>query len=497
MSKSKEFLEQGQALLVQRHQLAQAEQHLDATNTALDAVEAHLRTNDAILTALIADAEQAAAVERVTLVTDSTDCLLVEVTGRAKLSNAPELPTALGGVDLVPLDEAADWQSYRQRIAEYRDRNSLLMPVDPYCELMSASQRISLERRIKEEFSLKSAHCDSYDYMIAGTCGIVGGLIDVLFVGMPGTGGLTRFTDDMTDSAVRKFASFCGWKGPRDDSDPTKSAIGFLERRFVVNYDQPHGAAAGNLFKMSASNHHIKNLAHSPDLIGLFFSILDQFTSTSHFIAGGRLLSIDTQTFELSGNGLAGKVFAGFCNWLGHLFSDMAGSSGAVGRGSGIPIPFFSMLQLVNIGEFGQHRQTFATTAVRVFEDGYDLRHGMALAIPVLVTELLTRLMWTVKQRFFHERPWCECLPSANRPELRRMLLVAHGSLCLIDTTDAALRSGGNMVQFLLRSNLVAWVRFGTAALSELKAWYWEGGIDDMSVDLYLDEEYERMLGMR
>lgn len=53
------------------------------------------------------------------------------------------------------------------------------------------------------------------------------------------------------------------------------------------------------------------------------------------------------------------------------------------------------------------------------------------------------------------------------------------------------------MVQFLLRSNLVAWVRFGTEALSELKAWYWEGGIDDMSVDRYLDEEYERMLGMR
>ncbi|MGP0761901.1 hypothetical protein ACAF95_25555, partial [Escherichia coli] len=67
-------------------------------------------------------------------------------------------------------------------------------------------------------------------------------------------------------------------------------------------------------------------------------------------MADGKLVSVDTETFELKGNNVVSKVFSGFVNWLGHLFSDMAGSSGAAGRGSGIPIPFFSLLQFINVG---------------------------------------------------------------------------------------------------------------------------------------------------
>lgn len=177
----------------------------------------------------------------------------------------------------------------------------------------------------------------------------------------------------------------------------------------------------------------------------------------------------------------------------------MAGSSGGrgkenAGRGSGIPMPFYSLLQFINIGEFGQHRQTFATVAVKVFEGGYDFRHGLAMAIPVLITEIFTRLCWCIKQKFYHDKPWVECIPSANNAELRRMLLVSHGSLCLVDVTDAALRSGGNIVAFLLRSNMIAWSRFGVLALKEIKACYFSGSLDFEAVDEYLDAEYKRLL---
>ncbi|MNT83410.1 hypothetical protein D3C72_2232720 [compost metagenome] len=102
--------------------------------------------------------------------------------------------------------------------------------------------------------------------------------------------------------------------------------------------------------------------------------------------------------------------------------------------------------------------------------------------------------MWTVKQRFYHQQPWAACIPSAANPELRRMLLIGHGALCLVDGTDAALRSGGDMIQFMLRSNLVAWARFGTLALKELKVWYRQGDLDIEAVDGYLEAEYRRML---
>ncbi|HCR3979522.1 TPA: hypothetical protein OOF30_003456 [Citrobacter koseri] len=487
------------AMLVQKHQLEQSERQLGDLGAALNALNSLQNENDAALEGMLQVMEEAlndAGIEfdeniHTTISVDITECIgseqIASFSGISKLSM----------IETIAFTDNMDWDMYTQSVDRYASRNGVDLTADPFTTLMNPAQRIALEKRIKEDFTLKTAKCDKYDYMIAGTCGVIGGLIDILLVGPPGEGKLTHLTDGAVDSAVEKFASACGWKGAAEGSDPTKSAIGFLERKFKVNYDHRHGGDVDGLFSMSTKNHHIKSLGHSPDLIGLFFSILDQFTSTAHFVADGKLVSVDTDTFELKGNNFVSKVFSGFVNWLGHLFSDAAGSSGASGRGSGIPIPFFSLLQFADFGEFGQHRQSFATVAVQVFEKGYDLRHGLAMAIPVLITELLVRLTWSVKQRFYHKKTWSACVPSASNPELRRMLLVAHGTLCLMDAGDAALRSGGEMVQFLLRTNLIGWTRFGTLAIKELHVWYKAGGIDADAVDEYMDLELRRMLSDR
>ena len=77
------------------------------------------------------------------------------------------------------------------------------------------------------------------------------------------------------------------------------------------------------------------------------------------------------------------------------------------------------------------------------------------------------------------------------------MLLVAHGSLCLIDAGDAAIRSGGDITQFLLRTNLIGWARFGTLAIKEVTAWYRAGHLDIDAANEYLDDEYRRMLAIK
>ncbi|WP_449551391.1 hypothetical protein [Lelliottia amnigena] len=484
------------ALLVQKHQLEQSERQLGELDAALEALNALQTDTDAALDEMIQ------AMDGVLEHSGITFDEYIHTTVSSEFSDYLEsgfIPSStsinkLSMIETIAFANNMDWETYSQSISHYAHKHNIDLTVDPFSTLMSPTQRIALEKRIQEDFTLKSARCDKYDYMIAGTCGVIGGLIDIFLVGAPGEGKLTQLADNAVDGAVEKFASAFGWKGGSEGSDPTKSAIGFLERKFKVNYDHRHGGDVDALFRMNTKNHHIKSLAHSPDLVGLFFSILDQFTSTAHFVADGKLVSVDTETFELKGNNVVSKVFSGFVNWLGHLFSDMAGSSGAAGRGSGIPIPFFSLLQFINVGEFGQHRQSFATVAVQVFEKGYDLRHGLAMAIPVLITELLVRITWTVKQRCYHKKAWCECIPSANNPELRRMLLVAHGSLCLMDAGDAALRSGGEMIQFLMRTNLIGWARFGTLAIKELHGWYKAGGIDANAVDEYMDHELRRML---
>jgi len=323
------------------------------------------------------------------------------------------------------------------------------------------------------ELLLSNDKCDKYDYLTAVVCGAIGGLIDIFLVGAPGDSVLGKWTDTQVDNAVKGFAKISGWNPRAGQSDNAASAIGFLEKKFQVNYDHRHSGDVNNLFEMSAKNHHMKSLAHSPDIIGLFFSILNQFTSTATFISNGQIITINTETFELQGGNFISKLFCGVANWLGHIMSDVAGSSGArggSGRGSGIVMPFYELFSLCKFGSFrvGNDRQDLATIATRAFQEGYDMRFGLAAAIPVVITDLSIRLIWALRRYFQYGKPLNECIPTSKHPDLRIMLLFGNATLCLFDGVDAAIRSGGNMLTFITRLNLVAWFRLVTLVLKEL-----------------------------
>lgn len=315
--------------------------------------------------------------------------------------------------------------------------------------------------------------CDKYDYLAAVACGAVGGLIDIFLVGAPKSSTLGNWTDKQVDNAVMGFAKASGWK-PRDGQQGNPaSAIGFLEKQFKVNYDQRHSADVENLFDMSTRNHHMMSLAHSPDLVGLFFSLLNQFTSTSSFIAEGQLVTIRSDTYELQGGNFVAKLFCGIANWFGHIMSDIAGSSGSrgnSGRGAGVVIPFYELFQFCKFGSFrvGQDKQDLATIAVRAFQEGYDFRFGLASAIPVIITDLSIRLIWALRRRFQYGKALKECIPTHQHDDLRVMLLFGNGTLCVMDGIDAGIRSGGNFLAFFMRLNIIAWFRFVTLVLKEV-----------------------------
>lgn len=227
--------------------------------------------------------------------------------------------------------------------------------------------------------------CDRYDYLMSVFSGITTGMIDIFFVSNPASSPLGNFTDQQVDSLVKKFAKYVGWNPHKGKEDSIASAIGFLEKKFVVNYDQAHTTAVGGTFNMAPINHHFKSLSHCPDIIGLFFSILDQFQGKSTFLNNGNLIRIDTETQSLYGSNIIQKIFCGFYNWLGHIISDIAGSSGSRGnlnsRGSGVPIPFMELFQLCDFGSFQvkENRYTLAEVMVQVFQQGYDFRFGLTM----------------------------------------------------------------------------------------------------------------------
>lgn len=357
------------------------------------------------------------------------------------------------------------------------------MMSDKYTELFS-------DKEGNRELLLKADKCDKYDYLTAVGCGVLGGLIDIFFVGAPGDSALGAWTDEQTDHMVMAFARKIGWNPKTENSHNVKSAIGYLEhgknngkagefQGFRVNYDQSHSGSVGGLFTMSTKNHHMKSLAHSPDIIGLFFSILNQFTNTSSFLVDGQIIHVATDTYELQGSNFISKIFCAIVNWFGHLMSDIAGSSGAKERGSGIVIPFYELFGLCNFGEFSViknqgaedsviMKKTLAEIATMAFQEGYDFRFGMAQAVPVMITELSIRLIWALRRRFQYNMPLKECIPSRCHASLRVMILIGDGTLCIMDGLDAGIRSGGNALLFFMRLNLVAWFRLAMLVLKEV-----------------------------
>lgn len=342
---------------------------------------------------------------------------------------------------------------------------------------------------------------DKYDLLMACGCGAVAGIVDMFFVNNPKNSKLGQITDTQADNLVKQFARYCGWKPRPENKDNIALAISYLERRFHVNYDQMSSIGVDNQFNMNTRNHHFKSLSHSPDIVGLFFSILNQFSQTSTFISGGQVITISTKddNFELIGKDFKAKLYCAFCNWIGHIISDLAGSHGcrdknSLSRGAGVPIPFMEFFQFCKFGSFQikDDRQDLAILMTRVYQEGYDLRFGVALSIPVFIEEMSIRVLWAIKRHYSKNIPWSDCINFNQHADFRLLLIIGNSTLCLLDLGQAAIKAKGNKLILLKNLNLIAWFRLLFLVLRESKTIlgpYVQYVIDRLLTDIMTEKE--------
>ena len=333
--------------------------------------------------------------------------------------------------------------------------------------------------------------CDKLDYILAASSGALCGVIDIFLVGKPDESPLGDITDKWFANRTIDFAKLCGYKG---DKNSLSSAINFLEEKFKIPYDQSVGGGIfRELINLTPSNHHFKSLGHNPTLLGLFFSILNQFTNTSDFVSNGELISLNNSDgkFELQGKNIPSKLFCGTANWIGHLISDVSGSSGSKGRGMGIPSPIWAWSNDViaikaklniPVTEFDK---SVNELALKLFKKGYDVRFQTIQAIPVFINEMIVRLLYSIRRLigYYISVPkndrswgllWKSCEPFSNAT-VKRMLTVAHGTFCIIDIGDATIRGfekgigSFNVFEFVLRLNVVGVGRFAISLYGETK----------------------------
>ena len=337
---------------------------------------------------------------------------------------------------------------------------------------------------------------DKSDYLIATSCGLISGLIDAIFVGDFQNSILGKAVDGLADKFVIKAAQFFWMNDKRtvgkNKKMPTElhTCISYLEQAFPVRYDARYAkdlnVEDGVLEHMSSSNHHLLSLAHSPDPIGLVFSIIDQYNvkgSASFWDKGKVIHVVPNKTSKNAhpyfyGTDNPSKLYCGFVNWIGHLISDISGSSSTrepnkAGRGMGISMPFYSLVEACNWGDF--NGDTFAEIMTKVYEEGYDFRFGIATAIPVVINELLVRAVWTIKNKFIEGKDLRSSLPSMKNGDFRLFLLMATTTFEVVDCTFALghavkFESGLNFnwVGFFSNVNLIGITRLSGLILKEV-----------------------------
>lgn len=326
---------------------------------------------------------------------------------------------------------------------------------------------------------------DLLDNLVAVGSGLIAGLVDSLWVGEFDFQQGKAWSNHTVNDFVMRTAKAQGYQGERLDG-----AIKFLEDKFPVPHDN---IWKGKDVGISARSHHLDDLAHHPTPVGLFFSILTQFTKQGYFQnAEGAFLpiTIDEKGLELIGTDIPTKIFCGTVNWFFHLVSDMSGSNKTAGVGMGVPGPIVSLLK--ELGTLPVLDRTGLPQKMKeaFVKERFDLRSEMAVmhqlgrqAVPVMLNEVLVRafyflrrlvMQWRVN-RSFNDIDWKQTLPWHNRT-IARMLTIATGTFTAADLADAAIRagmrSGGNPaafgMQMLLRVNFVGVGRFAIAVYTDV-----------------------------
>lgn len=306
--------------------------------------------------------------------------------------------------------------------------------------------------------------------------------------------------NDKVENLVRKTAQMMGC-----DSDDLKKCVKFLEDKFPIPSDGNTPDFGGGL------QHHLRDFAHHPTIIGLIFSLLTQFTYKSYGtdVAGNfMIVDVPEKSRIYIGGDTSSKIINGTIVWFFHLISDIAGSSSTAGLsgGTGIPGPILSIAKEMSclpiFKSIHKNDTSLSVLLSRMFngtlfakhdENGQIIRDsivkldfrgeiGFAVeiekqAIPVFANECIVRTFYMIRQlarqikeikitriEDFKKINIKKILPF-NSPTLTRMLTIATGVFTALDVSEAVVTK-----KYWVSINYVGVGRF-TLALGDEMVW--------------------------
>lgn len=353
---------------------------------------------------------------------------------------------------------------------------------------------------LDSQIDMFSSKADKWDYLLAVSSGIACGMMDILWTGDFSLAEGRNISAQQINNLVKKAAKILGC-----ESDDLKNCVKFLEDKFPIPEDGSASDFGGGL------QHHLRDFAHHPTIVGLIFSLLTQFTYKSYGTdLNGNFIIVDVpdKSKIFIGEDIFSKIVNGTIIWFFHLISDMAGSRSTVGLsgGTGIPGPILSIAKEMSVVPFFKNfkkddmsislflsKLFNGTLLAKHDENGkiipdsivkLDLRGEMGFVvelekqvIPVIANECIVRTFYMIRRLAqqikqvdiksiddFKKVRVNEIFP-INSPTLARMLTVATGVFTTLDVSDAVITR-----KYWVSVNYVGIGRF-TLALGNEMVW--------------------------
>jgi hypothetical protein len=346
-----------------------------------------------------------------------------------------------------------DWDSFVRQCSTY----TLSQGVDPFAPYDAFLTEKDLNVLRSESYD-SQYKWDKWDYIFTGASGILASLTDCLLVKIPTTLTTGEYAGQVGSPITEWIKQY----------DTTKANDWFaqwaetLSKTCKVPYDSMNFAGSEGIERIAGmfpKSHRLQSLGHDP-VLGFVFGILD--------IMRGSITGFSYENLTNTHTWMQGAVWSnrepvslveGILRHIGHLISDVA-------TPMGLPAPFMTLMQGINIGSFGENGRAVGEIARWMYLNGYDFRHFLVSGITPAVIEITLHAYIMLR----HYSEYGEANFSlASHPKYRAMLLMAHGMATLGNAGKVVLMQGNP-----LAINYAEWMAFVRYLIPSIKYWMFD-----------------------
>ena len=289
---------------------------------------------------------------------------------------------------------------------------------------------------------------DKYDVAISVSAGLIAAVVDILLIGIP-----QKTTEGLKAGTLANYVrDYFDHRFPEEDMNILANS-----KISKVPYDAQDNRNTDILVEgLSSYYHRLLSLGHDP-LLGFMFGVMDIMTGRMTTIdKSGKMVSQVMLNYE---DRTEQDIFAAIAKQIIHLKSDITTSMG-------LPAPLMGLFNLCQFGSIGEEEQTVSEIVQGMYYEGYDFIHFCSQSIPVMITEVITRIGYAIK-RVKAGHSIKESIPISinheKHPKLGTMLFIGH---------SAATAANAGKIYFTknpMAINYPQWIAFARYSYQQLK----------------------------